>query len=478
MDQDQKKGHARFTMQTMQMDLESIKRGEFSAKPVEVEQKFSKNDIRLTTGDLAPPKNIVSSKQGNLYDVSQPEQNDEPSKKGEDEKTVSQPLSNSQPPMPEPVKDEAPLAPPPPPIWPTPAVPLASTSEKAPIFQAQMKPKQVAMDLKRSLPDHLKDLPEPPLSERVIEEYNKTDDKPARESFGPSLRATTADKEPDITPPPKPQNIITETDAGFPETKGPRLRKALMFGGLFIVILSVGAGIYLILNNSSETTPNNPDDVVVVAPTPTATPSENITPTPTDVSNPDQPQTEKPADLMSYAGEFEVSADSNIGQSLKTFADTAGVAGAFTKILAKKGLSFASLEEFFSSMNVQVPKEIIDNTGNYNVFLYNTSSKRADLGIVAEINNQNAIDIGMQKWENPISRNFSAVPLFLGKKYNRPREEIFKENIYAGVYIRYQNFSEPELSFDYAVIQRTNYLVITTSKNQMYATIDKLIREQ
>ncbi|MDP3795305.1 MAG: hypothetical protein Q8R13_05310 [bacterium] len=50
----------------------------------------------------------------------------------------------------------------------------------------------------------------------------------------------------------------------------------------------------------------------------------------------------------------------------------------------------------------------------------------------------------------------------------------FQDNTYSGISIRYLNFSLPDLSLDYALIPDKRLLLIATSQEAMYATLDRL----
>lgn len=63
--------------------------------------------------------------------------------------------------------------------------------------------------------------------------------------------------------------------------------------------------------------------------------------------------------------------------------------------------------------------------------------------------------------------------LLLTKKAEIPAAPQFLDNVYQGISVRYLNLPGPELSFDYAILD--NKLLITTSRESMYAAIDRLM---
>lgn len=67
----------------------------------------------------------------------------------------------------------------------------------------------------------------------------------------------------------------------------------------------------------------------------------------------------------------------------------------------------------------------------------------------------------------------SAGALFLGKNINLSAADSFSDNDYLGIAIRYVNLAGPELSFDYAIVEKM--LLIATSKESMYAAINRIL---
>lgn len=52
----------------------------------------------------------------------------------------------------------------------------------------------------------------------------------------------------------------------------------------------------------------------------------------------------------------------------------------------------------------------------------------------------------------------------------------FQETLFAGVTIRYLNFANPDLTLDYAFVPKHNALVVTTSREAMFAVLERLMR--
>ena len=74
-------------------------------------------------------------------------------------------------------------------------------------------------------------------------------------------------------------------------------------------------------------------------------------------------------------------------------------------------------------------------------------------------------------WEATIKDDLKE--LFLIENLSDAATEEFQDKIHNDVYIRYMNFPTPDLSLDYALINGN--LVIATSRESMFAIIDKLL---
>ena len=73
--------------------------------------------------------------------------------------------------------------------------------------------------------------------------------------------------------------------------------------------------------------------------------------------------------------------------------------------------------------------------------------------------------------ENSILQELDS--LFLNNQIDIALNKEFQDNIYQGISIRYVNLPTSDISLDYAVVN--NLLVVATSKQSMYAAIDKIL---
>jgi len=117
---------------------------------------------------------------------------------------------------------------------------------------------------------------------------------------------------------------------------------------------------------------------------------------------------------------------------------------------------------------------VVDDLGgsNYTFFSYNqTEGKR--LGLVIKIAEGIDLSADLKEWEVSIPERVNEFSVYLGDEILLATTEEFQDNIYNNIPIRYFNLPDPDLSVDYAIIG--DKLIITTSKDSMYAVIDALL---
>ena len=100
------------------------------------------------------------------------------------------------------------------------------------------------------------------------------------------------------------------------------------------------------------------------------------------------------------------------------------------------------------------------------------SSKNQKLGIIIRILQPENLALLMKTWESTMAGDLES--FFLGVEKGQPATETFQDNIYQDVAIRYLNFPDSTLTIDYVISD--DYLIITTSKESIYAVIDQLLK--
>lgn len=119
-------------------------------------------------------------------------------------------------------------------------------------------------------------------------------------------------------------------------------------------------------------------------------------------------------------------------------------------------------------------KELFDSKGQIQ-----TSSKvEPRIVMVGELSDPLLVTQAMIDWENTMADDFKILTTTdksIGYKGSAVNE--FLDNNYRGVAIRFKNFPNADQSIDYAIVTALNdknYVVITNSREAMFATIDKL----
>jgi len=166
---------------------------------------------------------------------------------------------------------------------------------------------------------------------------------------------------------------------------------------------------------------------------------------------------------------------------LKSISETQQEANTFKNILIRlvgeAEKIYADFSIFISASKINIPINISqvvaesENNGeNYTLFLY--SQEQANrLGLVISMGQSDTLVEDLKAWEETIINDIKI--LFLESEIPESATEEFQDNIYKDIFIRYMNFPTSDLTIDYAIVN--NNLVITTSKDSMYAIIDDLM---
>lgn len=169
---------------------------------------------------------------------------------------------------------------------------------------------------------------------------------------------------------------------------------------------------------------------------------------------------------------------------LKTFQEGEQTKGTFRRILAKlvddPKEEYFDLDKFISSLNLKMPLNISQsivkddiNGENYTLFSYGQEQGNR-LGLVVKLKKGLDISGELRSWEQTIKDDLK--PLLLVITLPETDTTDFQDNVHQEVNIRYLNFPTSDLSIDYAVVN--NNLVIATSKESMFKTIDNLLSYQ
>lgn len=120
----------------------------------------------------------------------------------------------------------------------------------------------------------------------------------------------------------------------------------------------------------------------------------------------------------------------------------------------------------------------IPDSANYTLFFYaDLPYGGCRMGLVAEINDIEEAKKQITDWKPYIENEIESAMKDLLNTANAiltPATPDFQNNLYKNMIIRYKNYPEPSLSFDYAIYEPGNLLIFTTSRESMWAVIDKL----
>ena len=181
--------------------------------------------------------------------------------------------------------------------------------------------------------------------------------------------------------------------------------------------------------------------------------------------------------------ELTIGQENLLLDDLKLVAAQEQTLNTFKRILAKlvsqTEKKYADLDTFVSALGISLPDSILFTAatsdvegGNYTLYFY---SQLAGNRLAMVIAFAEGVDLSQELriWEAGIKTDLKAFFLGLDIEAQPAATEEFQDNLYQDIAIRYLNFPAPDLSIDYAVVG--NKLVMTTSRESMYASIDALL---
>ncbi len=253
----------------------------------------------------------------------------------------------------------------------------------------------------------------------------------------------------------------------------------MLFIGIGVVAVAAGFAYWFFVLRSPA------PEVVVQTPAPTQTTTATPVPTPTptliSIFSGAQKQSVgiKPKNSLAFfvsdvvgkavidPGKFKVVNATDV--------QTASVAYSFSDLLTKFSLKIPSeLASNFgsdSAMLIYGQKESFDSKGNLQVGV--TAPNR--IVMVAELKALSGASQAAAKWETTLS---SDLKILFGLGTANKNQPGFIDNSYKNTSIRYRNFPYSDKTIDYAIVSALNgknYLVITDSRESIFAVIDKLV---
>jgi len=155
---------------------------------------------------------------------------------------------------------------------------------------------------------------------------------------------------------------------------------------------------------------------------------------------------------------------------------------AFVTVLAKSAskteIHYLNTEEFLNNWGVKLPEGLASyfyRGKDYQMAFYvheENNAVRAVMVIPLDVvgDKRDALNNVLRNWENTMPDDLKS--LLMGAVIPVSQNNVFYDNVYKNVNIRYANFNDPKLSIDYAVMD--NYLIFAASREAMYAVIDEM----
>ncbi len=142
----------------------------------------------------------------------------------------------------------------------------------------------------------------------------------------------------------------------------------------------------------------------------------------------------------------------------------------------KEGQNSLELENFDKSLNIILPNSVVSVLDkNYNLMVFNYPEKSyLRLGLVFKSKSSFDIFAPVRSWETDMQRNLE--PIFMGVFGIYDPEKQFNDDRYDNFNIRYLRLGVVDVALNYAIDDDKKFLLITTSKQDMFNLIDKIIK--
>ena len=290
-------------------------------------------------------------------------------------------------------------------------------------------------------------------------------------SMGPAEKRTTPltptlPVRPNLPPPPITPSKITITAPTGAATGSGSKRSLILVSLLILVLLGGGAYYWFVMRE--------PSDSVVMTLTPT--PSETVTPEPEGLAAlfPDNSPLDITAtgsagmeEVLSEANAIEIDGRQHVFYPVTISSRPADFVMDFTQGFFNAsfgvgdGPAIVNSDQFAVLVSLQTEGAAQDSTAD----------KR--IGLIVEVADEFQVGNQMESWEASLAKDFQ---IFFGLPAQNKISWL--DNTYRGVAIRYANFPNPGRAIDYAIIHAIDgkdYLVIASSREQMYGIIDTLL---
>lgn len=273
---------------------------------------------------------------------------------------------------------------------------------------------------------------------------------PPRESetfFEEEIPAETLIKTAETSELPQMEKLKIPEPVYAPEKEG--IRKILRFVtiGVFALAL-IGAGVFIYFKNKTSVEPE-PNPIIKT-----------------------EPQLSAPLISLEEKKILFLVSGKNLFQLLREEAKSEQKIQTFKRIGALKSeTEFLSLEEVMQSLEIPISPYVSSELKNsYNLLIFSQETGKR-IGIIIEINNPENLKTQMKTWESTLLDDFkNFYPI---QAPGQAASKNFLDDNYKNVIIRYKNLPYSTLTLNYTILG--NFLVIGTSKELMYSTIDRIL---
>ncbi|MDP3057574.1 MAG: hypothetical protein Q8N37_03595 [bacterium] len=216
---------------------------------------------------------------------------------------------------------------------------------------------------------------------------------------------------------------------------------------VFLVIVGVAAGAYYLYISKRP----------IVNPVPVVAPGETF---------------------IAGAIEATISADLNadLNNEIRIYFSSVRPSGIFRLILKdNNGQNSQGLENFSKSLNITLPDSIASVLEkDYNLIAFNYPEKNyLRLGLVLKVKNPSDVSVSAKNWETDMYKDIK--PLFLNTPGVYKEGDQFRSNKYNNFDIRYLPLENENSALNYAFDSEKKFLLLATSKDDIFNLIDKII---
>lgn len=241
---------------------------------------------------------------------------------------------------------------------------------------------------------------------------------------------------------------------------------------ILIIIAAVFAGAWFFLTREPEKT--------VIAPTPAPTPS---------------PTQKTFSELIPSTSQITISSTQNFLTALTSEVNSLALfAGGFTSLnLTDENGNPYSLNQIFEKLGITPPAGLLENldSNEWMIAAYGQKESFDSKGLItfnetpkpkiviaAKIFDLILLRSALNNWESAMAADLKNL---FGLDLKKATSEVFLDNIYSGVNIRYRNFPFASSTIDYALVNlakfNTDYLILAGSREGVYSIIDLLQRQ-